>query len=275
MAAITFLNQKGGVGKTSSVFHLSGALARSGRRVLVVDTDPQGSLTQGFFGPEGMRALRTEQTVAALFVPGAEPLPEALIRPTGVDGVAIVPGSAHLYRVNRLPDEVDPETWQGLRSFLGAVRGEYDLILIDCPPNLQLCSWAALVASDAIVVPLQAEDFGSQGLIPVQDAIAAVREGPNPRLRLAGFLLTMFDRRLAVHLAYETMLRRLYGPAVFAASVPRAKDFVEAVANRRPIAALKPRCAAAQALEGVMNELLERVGLAEAATTSGAERGAA
>src|SRR5206468_9920901 len=137
----------------------------------------------------------------------------------------IVPGSRHLTGANMRPPIEWAESQSGMRDFLDEARGGYDLVLIDCPPNLHLCSWAALVASDCLVVPLQAEDFGSQGLAPVQEAIAAVQSGPNPDLRLAGYLLTMFDKRLTVHLTYEAMLRELYGEAVFATAFPRAKDF--------------------------------------------------
>jgi chromosome partitioning protein len=256
---VTLLNQKGGVGKTSAAYHLAGTMARSGRSILLIDNDPQASLTQGFWGPQATREVEAAASVAALFDPDAIAIPGALICPTGVAGVSIVPGSRHLTRFNMIP----PSDWlaseRGMREFLDEAREGYDLVLIDCPPNLHLCSWAALVASDSIVVPLQAEDFGSQGLAPVQEAIAAVQAGPNPSLRLAGYLLTMFDKRLTVHLAYEAMLREMYGPAVFVASIPRAKDFVEAVAARQPISHYKPKSAAAKVTKVVADELLGRL----------------
>jgi chromosome partitioning protein len=269
---ITFLNQKGGVGKTSSCFHLSAALAKLGWRVLLIDNDPQASLTQGFFGPDATRALPPDQTIAAVYEPTAAPLPEALIRPTGLAGVALIAGSESATTFNKLPDAAWPERQGGLRSLLADLADDYDLVLIDCPPNLHLCSWAALVASHWIVIPVQAEDFGSQGLGPVLRAIQAVQRGDNPRLAVAGFLLTMFDRRLAVHLTYEAMLRQLYGDRVFTAAIPRAKDFVEAVAARTPVGAYKPRTAAAKAMGDVASELLIRVGLG---TEARSEKGVA
>ena len=122
------------------------------------------------------------------------------------------------------------------------------------------------------MVPLQAEDFGSQGLAPVQASILAVQSGPNPTLGLTGYLLTMYDKRLSVHVAYEEMLRDQYGPAVFAAVIPRAKDFVEAVAMRRPLAFHKLCSASARAVEAVTAELLARVSLGSEIAE---ERGAA
>lgn len=256
---IALLNQKGGVGKTSTAYHLAGTWSKSGRSVLLIDNDPQASLTQGFWGPQAMRGIEADASVAALFDPIQSAIPAALIRPTGLDRVSIVPGSRHLTEANMRPPADWAETQFGMRDFLDEARDGFDLVLIDCPPNLHLCSWAALVASDFLVVPLQAEDFGSQGLAPVQEAMAAVQAGPNPSLRLAGYLLTMFDKRLTVHLAYESMLREMYGAEVFTTSIPRAKDFVEAVAGRQPVSHYKPKSASAKVTAAVADELVARV----------------
>jgi chromosome partitioning protein len=258
--AITFalVNAKGGVGKTSSCHHIGGMLARAGRRVLLLDNDPQASLTQGLWGPDAMRSVPKASSIAALYDPDLEAIPEAIIRPTGLDNLWLVPGSEHLTRSNQTP----PETWGpsqgGIREFVAEAGEGFDVVLIDCAPNIHLCSWAALTAADAVVVPLQAEDYGSQGLAPIQSAIAGVQAGPNPALRLAGYLFTMFDKRLAIHLAYEIRLRAMYGEDVFANAFPLAKDFKEAVAARQPISHYKPKSAAAKATKAVADELLER-----------------
>jgi chromosome partitioning protein len=256
---ISLLNQKGGVGKSSTCHHLAGTLAKRGRSVLLLDDDPQASLTQGFFGPEATRAIKRGESMAALYNADTMPISELLIRPTAFDGISIVPGSVHLTRANMTPPEQWAATERGIADFLAEVRDGFDLILIDCPPNLHLCSWAALIGSDAVIVPLQSEDYGAQGLGPVQESIAAVRERRNPDLALLGFLLTMFDKRLGIHVAYETHLRALYGAAVFAAPVPLAKDFKEAVAARQPVSHYKPRSAAAKAMGVIADELLERI----------------
>jgi chromosome partitioning protein len=269
---VTLLNQKGGVGKTSTAYHLAGTLAKSGRSVLVIDNDPQASLTQGFWGPQATRDIDASRSVAALFDPGSVAIPSALVRPTGIEGVSIVPGSRHLTEANMRPPSEWAETQMGMSEFVEEAVLDFDVVLIDCPPNLHLCSWAALVASDSIVVPLQAEDFGSQGLAPVQEAVAAVQAGPNRHLRLQGYLLTMFDKRLTVHVSYEALLREMYGDEVFAASVPRAKDFIEAVAARVPISHYKPKSAAAKAIQAVADELVARL---SSRREVGAERGAA
>jgi chromosome partitioning protein len=256
---ITFLNLKGGVGKTSSCYHLAGTFARAGKRVLLLDNDPQSSLTQGFFGPAALQSVDPAESVAALYNEDATPSATALIRPTGVEGVWIVPGSPHLAVVNTTPAREWVSLETGLRDFLAPVQDSFDLVLVDNPPNLYLCARASLVASHFLVVPLQPEDFGAQGLTPVRAAVASVQAGPNPGLRLLGYLVGMFDQRLAVHQTYDTILRESYGADVFAARVPRAKDFVEAVAARVPVPIFKPRSSAAKALALVAEELLARV----------------
>jgi chromosome partitioning protein len=264
---ICFLNQKGGVGKTSTCHHLSGTLAKMGLRVLLLDNDPQASLTQGFWGPEATRGIDRSFSVAALYDADLTPIPEVLIRPTGIAGVSIVPGSKALTRFNMMPPEEWPDLERGMREFLTEARDDFDITLIDCPPNLHLCSWAALVASDSIVVPVQVEDYGAQGLEPVQEAVASVQAGPNPGLGLLGYLVTMYDKRLGIHLAYEGLLREMYGPNVFAATFPLAKDFKEAVAARQPISHAKPKSAAAKATKVVADELVERIELRKASDT--------
>lgn len=254
------LNQKGGVGKTSSTYHLAGTLVRLGLRIVLIDNDPQASATQGFFGPEGMRAIPASATVAAAYDEAIAPT-SGLAVPTGIDGIRIVPGSPALTTYNMLPSSEWGRSIHGLRELVAELADEADVVLIDCPPNLHLCSAAALAASDALVIPVQAEDFGAQGLGPVRAAAADVRAGLNPALQLAGYLVTMFDKRLGIHLAYEAQLRELYGAEVFAATFPLAKDFKEAVAARQPISHYKPRSAAARASRAVAEELLARLNL--------------
>jgi chromosome partitioning protein len=259
MPVISLLNQKGGVGKTSTTHHLAGTLVQMGKRVLLVDNDPQASLSQGFWGPVATAELDPAATVAALYS-GLDPFPEQVIRPSGVVGIDVVPGSkaATDYNVPR-PYDAPPEAQGCIRALLTEVRDRYDLVLIDCPPNLHLCSWAALVASDHLIVPLQPEDYGAQGLGPVQESVDLVAGGPNPALHLLGFLLTMYNARLAIHKLYEQLLREQYGSAVFEARVPYAADFKEAIARRQAIGQYKPRGSSAKAVRALADELLARL----------------
>lgn len=258
MRVIAFLNQKGGVGKTSCCHHLSGTLAAMGRRVLLVDNDPQASLTQGLLGTEATAALDPGGTLAAVYE-GSAPSPAAIARPSGTAGVDLVAGSRHVGRYNLADPTAAPGRSQGcLARFLAGCEG-YDLALVDCPPNLHLCAWAALLAATHLVVPLQAEDYGAQGIAPVRELFELACSGPNPGLTMAGYLLTMFMANLAVHQLYEGDLRAMYGGLVFGAPIPHATAFKEAIARRMPIVRYAPKSKAARATEAVALELLGRV----------------
>src|SRR5208337_3077704 len=148
------------------------------------------------------------------------------------------------------PAETGPLQF-ALRDALGEVAAGFDLTLIDCPPNVQLCSWAALVAADGAVVPLQAEDYGAQGLVAIRRSLARVTAEANPELRLIGYLITMFNKSLGVHVSY--------GEDVFTTVIPLAKDFKEAVILRQPVGTYKSRSAAAKVIAVLADELLARI----------------
>ena len=268
MSVVTALNQKGGVGKTSTCYHLAGALALGGKRVLLVDNDPQASLTQGFLGPQATRALDPSETIAAVY--HQEAMAEQVIRGTHVPGVDLLCGGRVAGSFN-VPDPhlTDWPLQTSLRDFLADVAGGYDLVLIDCPPNLHLASWTSLVASDALLVPLQPEDFGAQGIADVQESIDRVVAGPNPSLRLLGFLVTMSNPRLSVHKGFEQLLRTHYGEAVFKTTIPISTDFKEAIVQRQPVAQYKPKGAATRVMKALGEEIFARLAAADEPTAAG------
>jgi chromosome partitioning protein len=256
--SIVLLNQKGGVGKTSACHHLAGTLAKERKKILLVDNDPQASLTQGLFGPQVTRELSAGQTVAAVYAGSA--VPEQIIHRTDVAGIDLVPGSRHAMKYNNAePWAAGRDLQIGLREVVDAVRDRYDMVLIDCPPNLHLCSWAALIASDSLIVPLQPEDYGAQGIIDVQESVALVTELANPGLALLGYLITMFNARKSIHKMYEETLRSQYGDDVFATRIPHAAEFPEAIAFRKPVAQYKPKGAAAMAIKALADEIEVRL----------------
>lgn len=256
---ISVLNQKGGVGKTTTVFHLGGHLAKEGFRVLVCDMDPQASLTQGFFGPQIVHALRGEESIAALFDDNFLLPPESLVRPTGIERLCIIPGSSHLNRHNLPEPQEAGFTQVALRDVLTELRPNFDFIVIDCPPNLGLCSWASLVASDTVIVPFQPEDFGCQGIFAIQETVSRVLTEANPNLKLAGYLLTMVNGRRSLHRAYEELLRTSHGEKVFGVTIPDAAVFAESIPKRLPLSHFKPRCAAAKSIRDFADELKTRI----------------
>jgi chromosome partitioning protein len=269
---VTMLNQKGGVGKSSTTFHLGGTVAKLGRRVLLVDNDPQSSLTQGLIGPDATTRLSPGETIAALY--RGEPVyPASLVHQTAFENLSLLPGSEHAGEFNRPHPHTEPwELQVSLVDALQDLRAQHDLILVDCPPTLQMASWAALAASDGLIVPVQPEDYGAQGLAAVRRSIDLVRETINRRLRIVGLLITMHNARRAVHRLYEKTLRQLYGDEVFATTIPYAAEIPEATMLRKPLAWHKPRGATAKALEALAGELLARL---DAGTNDGAQGEAA
>lgn len=267
-----FLNRKGGVGKTSTTHHLGGTFAAAGKQTLLIDMDSQFSLTQGLLGAKTALSLPPADTVTALFDDAHDPDPERLIRPTQFERLSIVPSGTSLNRFN-LPE---PQTYRDLQNalalFVAEVRHRFDVILIDCPPTLNLSSWAALLASDFVVVPLQPEDYGSQGIIHVKQMIDQATNSANPRLRLLGYLLTMVRPRLGIHLAYRQQLEAQYGRQVFAADVPDLTHFKEAITVQTPIAQYKPKSPAAKAVRALADEIVARANAARFPREIEAER---
>lgn len=253
------LNRKGGVGKTSTCFHLAGQYAKQGRRVLLVDMDPQANLTEGFIGgARGGTPVPRERSVTALFADDLHVAePSVLIVPTPFPGVTILPGSQSLeYECDR--DPADDARQHVLRDFVQEVRDAYDMILVDCPPNTLLGSWSALVAGDGVIVPIQVEDFGAQGLKQLAGTLNRVRKLANPGLALLGYLITMYQKRLALHQTYGETLRAAYKDAVFRVEVPFLSDYKLSVMAQVPISEHKPRSQAAKAIGALADEILER-----------------
>jgi chromosome partitioning protein len=259
MPVIAAVNLKGGVGKTSCCMHIGGMIAQFGRRVLLIDNDPQGSLTAGFMGPTPGRQLAPSVTLAAVY-DGADPYPEAVIRPTGFERLDLLPGSRHAAEANvSAPNKRPFEEQARLREFVDQVRDRYDLVLIDNPPNLFMATWGALAASDAWLCPLQAENFGAIGSVDVAESAAMVKAALNPSLERLGFLISMINPRRALHRAFAEELRAAHGGAVFDAMIPHAADFSDAVTACTPVGHFKPKGAAARAVRAVAEELMTRL----------------
>jgi chromosome partitioning protein len=265
MVIISAVALKGGVGKTTLTHMAAGALALSGRRVLCVDNDPQGSLGSGMFGVASVEGMDSASTVTALYA-GLDPLPEQIIRASGVPGIDVIAGSKAAGRFNiPEPQEAPAEVQTCLRSFLAEVRDQYDVVLIDNPPNLCAATWASLIASDYLLVPAVPEDYGSASLSPVFESVALVQSGPNPRLHMLGLVLTMVQPRLAVHQLYEQTLRGLHGSGVYETRIPLAADIKEAIARRQPVTHYKPRGASAKAFKAMAEETFARIAARDAA----------
>ena len=180
-----------------------------------------------------------------------------LALPTEFEGIDVVPANHHLARHNKPEPETGGDLQYVIRELLEELPA-YDVVLIDCPPNLYTCSWTAMVASDRVLIPVPPEDFGTQGIRAVHQAVANART-LNPSLRRLGHLLTRVDSRLLIHRSYEKELRAAYGELVLDVTVPEASAFKVALARRRPVEFHEPNSKAAESTRELMREIDARL----------------
>ena len=225
--------------------------------MLVIDADPQGSVSQGFFGSTVVEELAPEITAASLFDEswGFGDFSE-LIHPTKFDRIHICPANQNLAQYNTPCPEESGMSQFTMRDFIED-QVDFDIVLIDCPPNLYRCSWTAMIASDWVVIPVNPEDFGTQGLRAVHQAVENARV-LNPHLRRLGHLVTRSDGRLLVHKAYERRLRKSYGKLVLDNLLPELSAFKLAVSDRTPVEFHDTRSRAARLTRNLCREILDR-----------------
>ena len=250
---IACTNQKGGVGKTTTVVNLATYLALLGDRVLVIDLDPQGNATSGF----GIDRARLEGSIYDALVAG-RPLAELHVA-TPVEGLRIVPSSIALAGA-----EVELAAEAGRERRLGravaAERDQWDWILVDCPPSLGLLTVNALTGTDAVLIPIQCEYYALEGLTQLIATINLVRDHLHPALAISGVVLTMFDGRTNLSSEVANEVRRHLGDAVFATIVPRSVRLSEAPSHGLPIALYRPDSKGAEAYRALASELRARSG---------------
>ena len=253
---IACANQKGGVGKTTTVINLSTYLALAERRVLLIDLDPQGNATSGI----GISKSSQASIYPALLDRQAA---EDLVQPTQIDGLWMIPSGQDLAGAEvELVSLTQRE--RRLDRALETVRSIYDFILLDCPPAVGLITINALTAADSVLVPIQCEYYALEGLSQLLATIDLVRDNLNPRLRLGGVLLTMYDARTTLSADVAKEVRRHLGSNVFGSIIPRSVRLAEAPSYGRPIARYSPESRGAHAYRELATELLARNSAAQA-----------
>ena len=258
---LAIANQKGGVGKTTTAINLGTALAEAGLRCLVIDLDPQGNASTGL----GSRAAERQATSYDALA-GDGDLAASVVE-TQVAGLDLVPASVDLSGIDvELID--DPQRARRLRGLLDArpgLRSAYDYILIDCPPSLNLLTVNAMVAADAVIVPLQCEFFALEGLSQLLSTVKRVQSALNPRLRIHGIVLTMFDQRNRLSSQVANDVRENLGAVVYHTMIPRNVRLSEAPSHALPALLYDPGCAGSQAYRALAAEMLGRDGRSIAA----------
>lgn len=249
---IAMCNQKGGVGKTTTTINLGAALAEYGRRVLIVDFDPQGAASVGL----GINALDMEQTIYTLLMnPKADV--RATVCHTATQNLDIIPANIDLSAAEvQLVNEVARES--ALARVLRHVEADYDVILIDCQPSLGLLAVNALTAAHGVIVPVEAEFFALRGVALLVETIETVRDRINPRLKIDGIVATMVDSRTLHSREVLQRLQEAFGDLVFDTRIGRTIKFPDASVATEPITSYAPNHAGAHAYRRLAREVIAR-----------------
>ena len=253
---ISIINQKGGVGKTTTVINLAAGLSMKGKKILVIDLDPQGNATTGL----GLSNTASSDTTIYSVLNGNKQISE-VIQKTSFENLNLITSNVDLSglevetagdsrRAFKLKDE--------LASILNDSRASYDYILIDCPPSLSLLTIMALVASDALVVPLQTEFFALEGLTQLMKTIERIKNNLNPELSIRGILLTMYDRRNKLSGEVEKEARNYFKEKVYQSVVPRNVRLSEAPSHGVPVLIYDKTCPGSKSYFSFTEEFLNQ-----------------
>ena len=249
--AIAIFNQKGGVGKTTTNINLAACLAMKGKRVLILDIDPQGNTTSGV----GISKRELDVTTHEILIEDDHHPGEAVV-PTGIENLDIMPASVQL-----AGDEVEFINIDGrdkrLKMAIDVLKPEYDYIFIDCPPSLGILTINALTAVDSVLIPIQCEFYALEGVSQLMSTIQIVRSNMNPDLKIEGVILSMFDGRTNLSVQVVEEVKKYFKDKVYTTVIPRNVRLAEAPSHGMPVIQYDPKSAGAQAYMEFADEFLE------------------
>ena len=248
---ISFSNQKGGVGKTTTCVNMAAYLARAGKKVLLVDLDPQGNATTGL----GFSKGTLKKSVYNVVIEGEEVKDNVL--PTELEGLFILPSNIDLAGAEvDLGDQTNRDRL--LRAALATGKASFDYILIDCPPSLGLLTINALSAADSAIIPIQSEYYALEGLSQLMNTISLVRQHLNRSLKVEGVVLTMYDGRSLISKQIAAEIKKYFSKKLYEIVIPRNVRLSEAPSHGKPILLHDPKCMGARAYAALTEEFLKK-----------------
>ena len=252
--AIAIFNQKGGVGKTTTNINLGACLALKGKKVLILDIDPQGNTTSGI----GIKKKTLDYTVYDLLIDSDFDTRDAILH-TAIEGLDIIPASVDLAGAEIELVQID-EREKRLKTAIDKVRNDYDYIFIDCPPSLGLLTINSLTAVESVLIPLQCEFYALEGVSQLMNTVELVKRGLNPKLEVEGVILSMFDGRTNLSAQVVQEVKRYFGDKVYSTVIPRNIRLAEAPGYGMAITQYDPKSKGAEAYMEFAAEFLEREG---------------
>jgi chromosome partitioning protein len=248
---VGIVNQKGGVGKTTTAINLSASLALEGLKVLLVDCDPQANATSGL----GVQRDEARHSVYDVLM-GLAPADQAIL-PTAVETLSLLPGSKNLTGAN-IELAASEDRAIRLRTALAPIKDNYDLVILDCPPSLDLLTLNVLAAANTLIVTMQAEYFALEGISELISTLERVRAAFNPEVSIEGVLLTMYDDRTNLAQQVTETLREYFKERLFKTVIPRNVRLAEAPSHGKPVALYDPRSRGTEAYFDLATEFLSR-----------------
>ena len=247
---IAIANQKGGVGKTTTAINLSACLGQKGKKVLVIDSDPQGNTSSGL-GIDGKNAEVSTYDCLVNDVP----LDEIIVK-TEYKSLSLCPGNISLAGAELELVDLEKREYR-LKEALNQIKDNYDFVIIDCPPSLGLITLNAFSAADSVLIPIQCEYYALEGLSQLTRTIKMVKQGLNKDLRIEGVLLTMYDTRTNLSVLVAEEVKKFFGTTVYKTVIPRNVRLSEAPSYGMPIIAFDPRSKGAQCYKKLANEVVK------------------